>query len=278
VGALLVVLESKPIKHLLLSLSVAGRRSRRLVLQRSVHALMTSILLGMARLDLQRLDPQPDPPHRQPRESRHSRRRKRSPIIGHNRPGEPRLSEHLPKDPLHRLSRRRIEGSTGQQISALIVGDRERITVPSILGSKLSLEVGREHLVGSHRSQLQRRPRGTSTATASLRRNLSGLLEDLLGRRGGRPLPFRLSPTQPSQQGPSSPVRVLTPSRNQGFAHGFWGAMRALVGSPASILQSCDSSLSVALQPLVGCLPTHSIALTELAHLKNLTPGFHHKP
>jgi hypothetical protein len=143
---------------------------------------MTSILLGMARLDLQRLDPQPDPPHRQPRESRHSRRRKRSPIIGHNRPGEPRLSEHLPKDPLHRLSRRRIEGSTGQQISALIVGDRERITVTSILGSKLSLEVGREHLVGSHRSQLQRRPRGTSTSTASLRRNLSGLLEDLLCR------------------------------------------------------------------------------------------------
>ena len=146
-------------------------------LQGSVHPLMTWILLGMSGLDLQRLDPEPDPPHRQPRQSRHSVTGKGGPIIRDNRPGQPTGSENLPKDLLHRSSRRRREGATGQQIAALIVGNGERITVASILGAKFTLEVRREHLMGSHHSQLQRSPGGRSMATSSpLGRNLSRLL------------------------------------------------------------------------------------------------------
>ena len=51
----------------------------------------------MPGLDPQWLDPQPDPPHRQPGESRHTRAGKRGPVIRHNRPGQPILLENLPK-------------------------------------------------------------------------------------------------------------------------------------------------------------------------------------
>jgi hypothetical protein len=72
------------------------------------------------------------------------------------RPGEPLLPINIPKDLLDRTSRCGVEGSTGQQIAAGLVGDCQRITVASVPGPKLSLEVGRNHFVGSDLSELQR--------------------------------------------------------------------------------------------------------------------------
>ena len=194
-GAFLVVLLPKPIKHLLLRESVAGRRPGGLLLEGSVHPLMARILLRMPGLDPQRLDPQSNPPNGQPGKSRHPRGRKRGPVIRKNRPGESILSKNLPKDLLDWPSCRGREGSTGEQITAGVIGNRQRIAVASIPGSKLSFEVGCENLVGSHLSQLQGRVGRTLTPPSpSLRLDESGLLEDLLGCGSCRPLHLRLSP------------------------------------------------------------------------------------
>ena len=104
--------------------------------------------------------------------------------------------------------------AASQQIAARVVGDRQRIAVASILGAKLSFEVNRENLMGNHRSQLQRGLDRPDSTSLSFPLNQSGLLEDLLDRRGRRSLDLRLTLTQPIHQRLKlPPVRVLSPDR-----------------------------------------------------------------
>ena len=114
--------------------------------------------------------------------------------------------------------------AASQQIAARVVGDRQRIAVASILGAKLSFEVNRENLMGNHRSQLQRGLDRPDSTSLSFPLNQSGLLEDLLDRRGRRPLDLRLTLTQPIHQ--RLPPSAGALARPQSFSHYWRGAMR----------------------------------------------------
>src|SRR5688500_7442343 len=65
--ALLVVDLEEGVELPLLSCQVAGRRLRGAVLESLVHPFVPAILSGLSRLDADRVNPQSDPPHGQPR-------------------------------------------------------------------------------------------------------------------------------------------------------------------------------------------------------------------
>jgi len=63
-----------------------------------MHALVSSVLLQMSRLNPFRHNPRLHPPHRQPRQSRHRRRGKRRSVVGADRLRHPILAERGLKD------------------------------------------------------------------------------------------------------------------------------------------------------------------------------------
>src|SRR3982751_7052402 len=67
---LFVVDAAEPIESLLLRPPAAGRRTSRLLFQRPVHPLVTTVLLRVARLEGLQTDAQPQPAHRPPRQPR----------------------------------------------------------------------------------------------------------------------------------------------------------------------------------------------------------------
>ncbi len=66
--SLLVVRSLKAVEPSLLCSPVGGRRSCGLSLERSVHAFVSSVLLGVSRLDEFGIDAEPDPPDGEPRD------------------------------------------------------------------------------------------------------------------------------------------------------------------------------------------------------------------
>src|SRR5258705_13724193 len=79
-GPRLVVFLAETVKRLLLRPPVGGRRTRRLLLQGAMHALVPPILLRMSRRDAQL-----HPPHRQPRQPRYRPRGERRAVVAAHR-------------------------------------------------------------------------------------------------------------------------------------------------------------------------------------------------
>ncbi len=98
----------------------------------------------------------------------------------------------------------------------------------------------------------------------------------------------------PSRQPVTSPQAASAASESTNFPAPQCGCLRRASMSTAAMasgvrsghcrgarLRSCcpaNPFLARPLQPLIARLPDHSIALTERAHLKHLSLGFHHKP
>ena len=80
--SLAVVLGLEPIERALLGTEARARRLGRLCLQRAVHALVASVLIGPARHDALRSDPEPDPPDRESREPPGGERREGRAVVG----------------------------------------------------------------------------------------------------------------------------------------------------------------------------------------------------
>src|SRR5262245_20540103 len=113
-----VVLIPEPIEAILLELDVLGRRSCGLGLQRSMHPLVSAVLLRFASLDALVLDPQLHPPYRQPRQSRNRPAAEGTPVVRPNSYWQP----HLGKDSLKALLGSPVLGGafgiTDQQVAA----------------------------------------------------------------------------------------------------------------------------------------------------------------
>ena len=131
VRPLAVVNRSEIVEPPLLRRQAVGRRRCGLVLERAVNPLVTPILLRLAGNDPLGPDAALDPPDRQPRQAAHPGRAKRRPVVQTDRPRQPVLFERRLEDrPYARLvgARHRL---TAQQIAAVRVSQRERITLPA---------------------------------------------------------------------------------------------------------------------------------------------------
>ena len=113
-----------------------------------MHALMTPVLLRVSGVDSLQLNPEPDPPHAEPRKPRQARRGERRTVIGK----DPRGQAVLPESRFHQRPHvRRVAARdplTTQQIAARRIGNRQRIAAFAVADLEPTLEIDRPNLVG----------------------------------------------------------------------------------------------------------------------------------
>src|ERR1051325_1560635 len=110
--------------------------------ERLVHSLVLSVLLGMRRLDELWADAKLDPPDRQAREPAKRDRRERHTVVGANGIGQSVLAEQPFERFLDRNLFGRAESFAGEYVSAVLIGDRQRIAVVAVAHEELAFEVG----------------------------------------------------------------------------------------------------------------------------------------
>ena len=93
VRTLLVEVLAKRVESLLLFARAQRRRLRRLLRQRAVHPLVSTIVLRRSRTAEMRLDAQLQQPYRQSRKPTGARRSERRPVVGADRVGKPEVPE-----------------------------------------------------------------------------------------------------------------------------------------------------------------------------------------
>ena len=119
------------------------------LLQRAMHPLVPPVLLRMSRFDPLRHNPQLDPPHRQPRQTRQRRRCKRRPVVGPDRFRHSILAKGRFEDRLHPRRVRLLHRLAAQQIPAVRIRDGQRIDPLSIPRAKPAFEIRAPHPVRS---------------------------------------------------------------------------------------------------------------------------------
>src|SRR5271170_51153 len=130
-----------------------------------MHALMTAILLGMTRLDPFDADTEPEPPDRQFAQVEQGLGgSKGNTIIATDAGRQAALFKKPFKHDESVVFSGGRQGFTGEQKTAGVIGDRQRIAVLPISEQELALVVGAPQLVGA---LAQRQSGSLSTATQS---------------------------------------------------------------------------------------------------------------
>src|SRR5579859_3512360 len=144
-----VVLSSECIELLLLKAKRLRRRTQGFLLERPVHSFVSSILLGVPRLDALVPNAELDPPDRQPRQAACSSTREGRSVVRSNALGQPQFTEGVFENRPCVSSLCRVERRAPQQHPTICVRDRQRIATPPITGLEFALEVGAPNSIGS---------------------------------------------------------------------------------------------------------------------------------
>ena len=147
--ALHVVEVSKGFELVLLRRQAVGGRLGGLRLQLRVHALVTAVLLGVARIGVHRLDPQVHEPHRQTRQARETHRAgKRFTVVAVDLLRQPVPLEKCLKNGPCALIGGVVHPYHRQHIATVGVHHRQRVAVQPVAHSELAFEVHTPDLVG----------------------------------------------------------------------------------------------------------------------------------
>jgi hypothetical protein len=151
---LVVELLAKGIEARLLLQDIGGSGLGRVFLQGETHALVSSVLLGMAGLDALDVNAKPQPPDRELAQAIERRGgREGHAVIGANRRREPKFSEGVLEDREGELFLRRRQGLTREQVAGREIRDGQRIAVPAIAEHELAFVVGAPKGVGVGRAR-----------------------------------------------------------------------------------------------------------------------------
>ena len=119
------------------------------LLQGEVHALVTAVLLRMARFDALDGDAEAEPPDRQLGEvEERVRAGERNAIIGADGAWQPALAEETLESGHRRLLADGIERLAHEQETGSVVGDGKRVAVAAVAEAELAFEVGAPQIIG----------------------------------------------------------------------------------------------------------------------------------
>ena len=145
----MVVFVAEAGEAVLLATSRGCGWDRGLLFEGAVHAFVSSILLGVGRLDEFGKDAQSDPPDRQPGEpGEGGGGSKGGAVVGTDDAGQAVFAEEPVENGLGELRLRGVECLAAQQEATVSIDDSERIAVFSIQGLELALEVGGPDMIG----------------------------------------------------------------------------------------------------------------------------------
>src|SRR6476469_9023979 len=137
-----VELAAPPIKLSLLRCQILSWGTGRLCFERFVHPLVLSVLFGMGRLSELRPDAHLDPPDGEARKSAQGDRGERNTVVGANGLWQSIFSKQPFECEMDRDLFGRPECFASEDVSAVLIGDGQRIAVVAIARQKLAFEVG----------------------------------------------------------------------------------------------------------------------------------------
>lgn len=146
-GALPVELVDEIVEARLLLQDVGGGGSRGRRFERQMHALVSPVLLGMARGDPFESNAQPQPPHGQCAQPvERPKGGEGHAIVGPHRLGQAEFLKDAFENREGGAFARALERLTAEEIPTAEIGDRQRITVATILELKFPFEVRAERV------------------------------------------------------------------------------------------------------------------------------------
>src|SRR5947209_1704442 len=146
-----------------------------------------------------------------------------------------------------------------QQIAAVRIRDRQRLTALAVAGQKPALEVDAPHLVGRFAMRKGSARGRTATAQPALH-GQPFAIEQRSDRardrpsRGGRPM------LQPGTNLQRPPARVPASHRKAAFGDLIRNRMRMMQRCPRAIQQACNAGFPVTRKPFVPNPPAHAEA------------------
>ena len=153
----------------------------------------------------------------------------------------------------------------------MLIGDRERVAIDAVAGSKLALEVGRPEIIRCRR----RRPdhpwmrRGAPVAPAL---HEPATREEVRHGASDRPVVnARMPSRQDLEQFARPPEGVRFSFVHEELGHRVAEPVGAVMGRATPIRETAPALRVVASEPLVPHAPTHPIAGTELTHGEAIT-------
>ncbi len=234
-----------------------------------MHALMTPVLLRVSGVDSLQLNPEPDPPHAEPRKPRQARRGERRTVIGK----DPRGQAVLPESRFHQRPHvRRVAARdplTTQQIAARRIGNRQRIAAFAVAGVEPTLEIDRPNLVGRLGAGELTGRRGVAPAHTGVGESVAFQQRPDSGVR--RPIDVRVGALESRFELVFAPSGTARP-QGQDLSLDLGGkGLRLPFGRFGLIGQSGDALLGIAIEPFVAGLTADAEAPTDGGH--GILPG-----
>ena len=217
--SLVVVASPESVEATLLGAVIRRGGPCGVLLQGSVHPLVSAVLLRARGLNSLMLDAEPHPPRIELAEAMDAGRRKRRTVVAAHR----QRHSHLAKEPFKRrfctLGSDVWQAVNAEQVATVQISNGQRIAVNAVACSELTLEVRRPEVVRRRRrGWYSTRVLPLSTTPPRLHEPVS--LKNVGDGAARRPLELRVSSAQHSQQLPCSPAHRL--SLRCQFA-GSWG-------------------------------------------------------
>src|SRR6202451_4472141 len=218
-----------------------------------MHALMTTILLGMAWFDPFDADTEPEPPDREFAQVEQSvSGSERNTVIATDVGGQAALLKKPFKHGESVVFLGGRQGFTGEQKTAGVIGDGQRIAVLPIAQQELSLVIGAPQLVGPLAQRQGSSLSTTTQATAALDQTVA--IQDRMDGALGRNLDVGEPADQALSDFPSAPAGVLPLHVQDEVLHLKRQLIGIAIGTTASVGQSFDPAILVAIKDLVAGL------------------------
>src|SRR5437870_6944230 len=265
VGPLVIVLRAEALKAALLAAARAGGRPGRLGLQRAVHPFVGAVLFRMTRLDALLGDPEADPPDVHRAQAMDAGRAEGRAVVRSDGARQADVAEEPVEHEPAVLGADRRQGVTGEQIAAMLVGDREGVAVRAIAGAEVALEVRGPHVVRSRGNELGRARMLPGSAAAAPPHESPAVQEIARRTRCGQLEP-RAVVGEPYEQLAGTPARVLPPRLDDRRRDGGGDAVRTAMRRAASFCEPGNADVRIAREPLVARLVANAVPGAQLGH------------